>query len=42
MDILDNVKISKSNAEEFQSVIDNYIEIENASGEKVVLSWGEN
>ena len=41
MDILDNVKISKSNAEEFQSVIDLYIEIENASGEKVVLSWGE-
>jgi hypothetical protein len=41
MDILDNIKIHKNNSEEFQSVIDLYVEIENASGEKVVFSWGE-
>ena len=41
MDILDSIRIRKTNAEEFQSVIDLYVEIENASGEKVVLSWGE-
>ena len=41
MDILDKVKINKSNAEEFQPVIDLYVEIENASGEKAVFSWGE-
>ncbi len=41
MEILDKAKIRKSNAEEFQPVIDLYVEIENASGEKVVLSWGE-
>jgi hypothetical protein len=40
-DILDNIKIRKTNAEEFQSVIDLYVEIENASGEKAVFSWGE-
>jgi hypothetical protein len=41
MDILDNIKISKTNAEEFKSVIDLYVEIENVSGERVVFSWGE-
>ena len=41
MDILDNIKILKTNAEEFQSVIDLYVEIENSSGEKAVFSWGE-
>jgi len=41
MDILDNIKIRKTNAEEFQSVIDLYVEIENSFGEKVILSWGE-
>ena len=41
MDILDKAKIHKSNAEEFQPVIDLYVEIENASGEKAVFSWGE-
>ena len=41
MDILDNIKICKSNADEFPSVIDLYVEIENASGEKVIFSWGE-
>ncbi len=41
LDILDNIKIIKTNAEEFQSVIDLYVEIGNASGEKTVFSWGE-
>ena len=41
MDILDKAKIRKSNAEEFQPVIDLYVEIENASGEKAIFSWGE-
>jgi hypothetical protein len=41
MDILDNIKITKTNAEEFPSVIDLYVELENRSGEKVVFSWGE-
>lgn len=41
MDILDNIKVRKSNADEFPSVIDLYVEIENAEGEKVVFSWGE-
>jgi hypothetical protein len=41
LDILDKVRIRKSNAEEFQPVIDLYVEVENASGEKVVFSWGE-
>ena len=41
MDILDNIKIHKNNSEEFQSVIDLYVEIENASGEKAIFSWGE-
>ena len=41
MDILDSIRIRKINAEEFQSVIDLYVEIENASGEKAVFSWGE-
>ena len=41
LDILDNIKIIKTNADEFQSVIDLYVEIENASGEKTVFSWGE-
>ena len=41
MDILDNIKIRKTNAEEFQSVIDLYVEIENSAGEKAVFSWGE-
>ncbi len=41
MDILDKAKIHKSNAEEFQPVIDLYVEIENASGEKAIFSWGE-
>lgn len=40
-DILDKRIIKKANAEEFSSVIDLYVEIENDNGEKVVFSWGE-
>jgi hypothetical protein len=40
-DILDTRKIKKSNAAEFNPIIDLYIEIENKKGEKVVFSWGE-
>ena len=40
-DILKNIKVQKSNSEEFNSVIDLFVEIENASGEKAVFSWGE-
>lgn len=40
-DILERIVIKKSNAEEFNSVIDLYIEIENESAEKAVFSWGE-
>lgn len=41
MDILDASKINKTNAKEFQPIIDLYVEIENAAGDKVVFSWGE-
>ena len=40
-DILCERIIKKKNAEEFRPIIDLYIEIENAKGEKVVLTWGE-
>jgi len=40
-DILEKRIIRKANAEEFNSIIDLYIEIENEAGEKVVFSWGE-
>jgi hypothetical protein len=40
-DILNKRVIKKANSEEFSSIIDLYIEIENWSGEKVVFSWGE-
>jgi hypothetical protein len=40
-DILTDRIPDKKNKEEFRHVIDLYVEIENASGEKVVLSWGE-
>ncbi len=41
IDILNNRKIDKKNAREFEPIIDLYIEVENADGEKVVVSWGE-
>jgi hypothetical protein len=40
-DILDKRIIKKANAEEFNPIIDLYVEIENDKGEKVVFSWGE-
>jgi hypothetical protein len=40
-DILENRIVKKANADEFNSVIDLFVEIENEEGEKVVFSWGE-
>jgi hypothetical protein len=40
-DILNSRKINKSNSKEFNPIIDLYVEIQNAKGEKVVFSWGE-
>ncbi len=40
-DILDKRILKKANISEFKPIIDLYVEIENASGEKVVFSWGE-
>ncbi len=40
-DILDKIIIKKVNSEEFNPIIDLYVEIENDKGEKVVFSWGE-
>jgi hypothetical protein len=40
-DILNERIIKKVNSEEFNPIIDLYIEIEGKSGEKVVFSWGE-
>lgn len=40
-DILNNRKIKKANAAEFNSIIDLYVEIENDRGEKALFSWGE-
>ncbi len=40
-DILTNRLVNKKNKEEFSSIIDLYVEIENDKGEKVMVSWGE-
>ena len=40
-DILNDRIIKKNNYEEFNPIIDLYVEIENKSGEKVIFSWGE-
>jgi hypothetical protein len=40
-DILRDVKVAKKNAAEFRPMIDLLVVVENASGEKAVLSWGE-
>ncbi len=40
-DILSSRILKKRNKEEFSPIIDLYVTIENAKGEKVVLSWGE-
>ena len=40
-DILNEEYIKKANSEEFNPIIDLYIEVESKTGEKVVFSWGE-
>ncbi|MBE3087374.1 MAG: hypothetical protein IMZ64_14295, partial [Bacteroidetes bacterium] len=40
-DILDKRILKKANSAEFNPIIDLYVEIENAGGQKVVFSWGE-
>ncbi len=40
-DILDQVKVIKKNAEEFNPIIDQYVVVFNAAGDSVVFSWGE-
>ncbi len=40
-DILNEKILQKKNETEFKPIIDLYVEIENAAGEKTVLSWGE-
>lgn len=40
-DILNTFRLKKANADVFRPIIDVYVEIENAKGEKVVFSWGE-
>lgn len=40
-DILDRAILAKKNATDYPPIIDLYVEIENAKGDKVVLSWGE-
>jgi hypothetical protein len=40
-DILNDRIPKKKNEAEFDPIIDLYVEIENAKGEKVVMSWGE-
>jgi hypothetical protein len=40
-DILNERTLRKKNAEEFPPIIDAYVVVENASGRKAVVSWGE-
>jgi len=40
-DILNAAILKKKNEAEFPPIIDLFVEVENASGQKVVLSWGE-
>ncbi|MCK5171248.1 MAG: hypothetical protein KAQ75_15325, partial [Bacteroidales bacterium] len=40
-DILNQIKLNKKNKEEFNPIIDLYVQIENNKGEKVNISWGE-
>jgi hypothetical protein len=40
-DILEKRILKKANAEEFNPIIDMYVEIENETGERVIFSWGE-
>ncbi|MCX6226713.1 MAG: hypothetical protein NTV01_18520 [Bacteroidia bacterium] len=40
-DILNQVKVVKKNAKEFNPIIDQYVVVYNAAGDSVVFSWGE-
>ncbi|PLW93279.1 MAG: hypothetical protein C0591_15040 [Marinilabiliales bacterium] len=40
-DILNTVPLIKKNAEQFNPIIDAFVEISNDAGEKVIFSWGE-
>lgn len=40
-DILNHYKLNKKNKEEFNPIIDLYVQVENDKGEKVNISWGE-
>lgn len=40
-DILNLMKLNKKNKEEFNPIIDLYVQVENDKGEKVTISWGE-
>lgn len=40
-DILNKAILKKNNEAEFPPIIDLYVEVENAKGEKAVFSWGE-
>lgn len=40
-DILNQAKLNKKNKEEFNPIIDLYVQIVNEQGEKVNISWGE-
>lgn len=40
-DIINSVVLKKKNSAEFPPIIDLYVEVSNAKGEKVVISWGE-
>ena len=40
-DILDRCPLVKKNADTFNPIVDAYVEVWNAAGEKVVFSWGE-
>jgi hypothetical protein len=41
LDILNNCILNKANEKEFPPIIDLFVEVENAAGEKVIISWGE-
>jgi hypothetical protein len=40
-DILNQAKVVKKNAKEFNPIIDQYVVVYNAAGDSVVFSWGE-
>jgi len=40
-DMLNHIKLNKKNSDEFNPIIDLYVQVENDKGEKVNISWGE-